>query len=240
MKKKTMLAIGMLLITIVLLVIGGLMSRFTKISHTPAKIPTILKMERRLGKSYTKTKHAPTYLLWVLPIDSILQKMPLGNIAFNTPRAMNLYDTALIHLLLGVKIEIEDLKRMIEEEGEKAGTCIRVSDRMEARLSGCNFEITAITPEIQAVTRSEATEWKWEIKPIEEGPQYLHLTLSALLTAEDESTPRVIRTFDRTIEVKVTWVQITKAFVQHNWQWLWAVVLVPLAGWFFKKRKREV
>lgn len=169
-------------------------------------------------------------------IDRILEKMELGSIAFNVPKIMNLHKPVLIHLVLGVEKEIEDIKRMIEEEGEKVGANIRVSSRMEARLLGQNFEITTITPEVQAVARKEVTEWKWEIKPRVEGKQNLHLTLSALLSIEGESTPRVIRTFDRIINVEVTMRQKAKVFIQNNWQWLGAVIFVPLVAWAWKKR----
>jgi hypothetical protein len=114
-------------------------------------------------------------------IDRILEKLEFGNIAFNLPKTMNLRDTAVIQLVLGLETSMDELKRMIEAAGEKEGARIRVSDRMEARLSGPNFAITAITPEIQAVSRSEITEWKWEVKPSSDGYHYLHLTLSALL-----------------------------------------------------------
>lgn len=171
-------------------------------------------------------------------IDDVLEGMVLGTLAFNAPKEMNINESALIHLVLGVEKTIEDVKRMIEEEGDKVGANIRVSNRMEARLSGRNFEITAINPEIQAVARKEVTEWKWEVKPIAEGSQNLHLTLSALIIVEGESTPKVIRTFDRTITVEVTIAQKIKGFIQNNWQWLWAVVLVPLGGWIWKRRKR--
>src|SRR3990172_852363 len=91
-------------------------------------------------------------------IDRLLEGLEIGNIAFNAPRSMNFHDTAIIQLMLGLATPVDELKRMIEAEGEKEGTSIRVSDRMEARLSGPNFAITAITPEIQAVSRSDVTE----------------------------------------------------------------------------------
>ena len=96
---------------------------------------------------------------------------------------------------------VEKLKQSITEAGERVGANIKVSERMEARLSGYLFQVTAITPEIQAVSKYQQTEWKWEIHPREEGEQLLHLTLTALLEINGHSTPRVIRTFEKFIEV---------------------------------------
>ncbi len=149
---------------------------------------------------------------------------------------MNIKDTALIHLALGVSAPISELKQRIEATGDREGARIRVSGRMQARLSGSGFAITSITSETQAVARDEVTEWKWEVRPVNKGRHYLHLTLSVLLNVDSISTPRAIRTFDKVIEVEVTWCQRAGSFIERNWQWLWAAVLLPIAGWIWKRR----
>jgi hypothetical protein len=170
-------------------------------------------------------------------IDQILEKLEIGNVAFNVPKTMNFHDTAVIQLMLSLKTQTDELKRMIEAAGEKVGERIRVSDRMEARLTGTNFDITAITREEQAVSRSEITEWKWEVKPRSDGHQSLHLTLSVLLNVDGASTPRRIQTFDKVIEVDVAWHQRVASFFEKNWQWLWATVLVPIVIRLWKRWK---
>ena len=50
--------------------------------------------------------------------------------------------------------------------------------------------------------QTNVTEWKWIIEPTKEGTQSLHLTLSALLDVQGRQMPRVIRTFERTIDVR--------------------------------------
>lgn len=170
-------------------------------------------------------------------IDEILASLEWGNIAFNTPQSMNLGDTAIIQLVLGLDTEIEDLKQKIEATGKKEGASIRVSDRMEARLTGLNFAITAIAPEIQPVSTSESTNWEWEVKPQGQGHQNLHLTLSAVIEIDGTSTLKLIRTFSRDIEVEVTRRQWIAAFLEKNWQWLWTAALVPIAGWLWSRRK---
>jgi len=172
-------------------------------------------------------------------VDKLLEEMEFGTIAFNAPTEINIDDAAQIQLLLSLAETVEALKRSISSEGEKVGATIRVSDRMEARLSGYMFQITAITPEIQAVSQSQRTEWKWEVHPKKPGKHRLHLTLTALLQIDGHSTPRTIETFDKTMEVNVRATQRIALFFKNNWQWLWAAILAPLAGWLWKRRKEQ-
>ncbi len=172
-------------------------------------------------------------------VDRLLNEMGFGTIAFNAPNSINIDDSPQIQLILSLAQTVEELKRSITEVGEKVGATIRVSDRMEARLSGYMFQITAITPEIQAVSKYQQTEWKWEIHPKEEGKHKLHLTLTALLDIDGYSTPRAIRTFDRVIEVNVTATQKLRFFFENNWQWLLgSPIVLGLMAWLVTKVRR--
>jgi hypothetical protein len=185
----------------------------------------------------------------LVAVDQHLESMQLGNIAFNAPTSMNLNESTVIKLLLAVKTPIEELKQLVEEKGEKVGAKIKVSSRMEARLSGSNFEIVAMTPEIQAVSLSEATEWIWEIEPKKAGNHRLHLSLSVIFTVDGMATSKTMRTYDKFIDIDVTWTQLIWDFLGKSWEWITAVTLAPLAGWLWvlfgskvprKKPKTEI
>jgi hypothetical protein len=174
-----------------------------------------------------------------LTVDRILEAMAVGNIAFNAPWSLNLKDTAQIQLLLSLEQSVEELRGAVTAEGEREGHQVRVSNRMEARLSGADFQITAITPEDQAITSRGVTEWKWEVKPVTRGPHHLHLTLTAVFEVDGTSTRRAIRTYDKVIGVEVTPGQQASEFLAKNWQWLWAAILIPLGGWLWKRWKNR-
>lgn len=178
--------------------------------------------------------------IWRHEVDRLLDKMELGAIAFNVPTNINIDDFSQVQLILSLTKTVEKLKLSITEKGEKVGAAIKVSRRMEARLSSYMFQITAITPEIQVISSGEQTEWKWEIHPKKAGRHQLHLTLTALLEVDGHSTPRAIRTFQKIIEVNVTTTQKIKFFFNNNWQWLWAAILVPVAGWLWKRKKKQL
>jgi hypothetical protein len=192
-----------------------------------------------LGEAY-KPQLTATSPEFLTSVDKLYRRRR-ANIAFNTPRELNLKQEAQIKLLLDTRKSTEELKRQISELGEKEGATIEISNRMQARLTGSSFSITAITPEVQAVSDNDSTIWKWEVKPLESGSHTLHLTLSMMLKVDGESTERTVESFDRSIDVNVKWSESFVDFVAKNWQWLWAAILLPAVGWLinrFRSKKR--
>ncbi len=171
--------------------------------------------------------------------DEVLRSLESANIAFNAPDSLNIEDTARIQLLLSLQKSAAELKSQIEGTGKVESAAIRVSDRMEAELSGSSFEITAITPKEQAVATEGEVEWNWEVKPKAAGRHQLHLTLTAILSIQGKDTRRTIRTFDKIIEIEVTSTQKIVGFFEKAWQWLWAAILVPIVGWLWRKRNSK-
>jgi hypothetical protein len=210
--------------------IAGLVVFFT----TPTAEPTLTPLS-----TPTPTPSPAPTLTALAEIDRILEGLELGNIAFNAPTALGLRDLVVIQLLLSAQKSIEELQAIIAAAGEKEGARIRVSNQMEARLSGAGFKIEAITPEIQAVSGAVITEWKWEIEPTKPGLQRLHLTLSVLMSVDGDRTRRAIRTFEQIIDVRITWQQRLSSFGSNNWQWIWTVILIPIAAWILRKLRKR-
>lgn len=176
-------------------------------------------------------------------IDRALEALPLGSIAFNVSTVMTLNRSDSVRLLLSPSMSVEELQKQLAEQlsrdAKVEGIEVRIAPRMEARLTGTNFSILALTPEVQPVTWKEPTEWRWEVMATEAGSQALHLTLTAVLQIEGKDSTRALRTFDRDIEVQVTWPQRINGFAAENWQWLWTTVAVPIAVWLWGKRSKK-
>jgi hypothetical protein len=50
---------------------------------------------------------------------------------------------------------------------------------------------------------------------------------------------RSLRTFDKMILVEVGWLQKVRLFVSENWKWLWAAILAPIGGWFWRTGRKS-
>ncbi|UZJ39991.1 hypothetical protein OO185_02500 [Prosthecochloris sp. SCSIO W1102] len=193
----------------------------------PHSRPSLLEPEERLFRA---------------SVGKILQHLVPATIAFNTPKQMNIKEQSDIQLLLGLDVSVDSLISIIDEDGEIESSRIKVSPITEARLTGANFSIEAVTPEQQIISSREVTEWKWVITPKKEGKNSLHLTLTAIITVNGEEKQRAIRTFEKTIFVNVTPGQKIADFVNNNGQWLWAVFVAPLLPlvWNRLKNKKNV
>jgi hypothetical protein len=190
-------------------------------------------------RSVQPTLPAPTTATTPLgDVDRELRRLPFGRISFTVPDSLELGDTFVLRLVLSLQESVSGLQRRISEIARQRGIRVRVSDEMEARLTGFGFTITAINPERQLVSRYATTTWSWDLKAAEVGVHQLHLSLSALLDAKNGQTPRTVRTFDTTLTVRVTWFDRTRSFISDNWQWLLTAILLPLAGWIVASRRK--
>jgi len=163
-------------------------------------------------------------------LDGILDSLSVGYVAFEAPARMNLGETALVRLTLGMdQTAILGIDAVIHDE-------TRVSRRMRASLTG---PVTAITPEEQPVSRVELNEWLWELKPDREGTAALYLALSVLVEVEGFQTKRAIKTLDRVVIVDVRWTRRAGVFWENNWQWLWATLLAPAALWWWRRKIKK-
>jgi hypothetical protein len=118
---------------------------------------------------------------------------------------------------------------------------------MEAKLTGDGFRIVARTPERQAVPTVEPTRWEWSVVPIKAGRQPLHVALSAVVEAGGDRAPRLVTTFERTVQVAVRPVPMSEraqTFAKQHWQWLLGATGTVLgatwrAGVWWKKRRKK-
>lgn len=172
-------------------------------------------------------------------LDDVLDDLELVNVAFNAPRTMHLNEPVVIQLLLSGGQTVEQLQKELTALGEQEGEQIRASDTMEAQLTGPGFDIAPVTPAVQLVSKEAVTEWQWEVEPTKTGERRLHLTLSALIDLGGKERTYTVRTFERTLVVKVTFGERLETFVGENWQWLWTALLIPIVGLVLRWRQRR-
>jgi hypothetical protein len=168
-------------------------------------------------------------------VDRLLDEMQSANIAFNTPGSLGYGRTVSIELKLSANKTPDQLSEMIQEPGEKQTDTVKISNEMDARLTGEQFQITAVRAERQAVSATGVTQWTWDITPKQLGQQRLHLTLDAIVKVGDHETTYTVQTFDKTISVNVVWPDTALSFLGKYWQWVCTAVVFPVIAWIAKR-----
>jgi hypothetical protein len=175
-------------------------------------------------------------------IDQILKSLDLGTIAFNTPKSMSLIDAKKVELLLSTSLSDEALRNAVAQhnvEGKIEVEEIKISDQMEANLTGDGFQITEVLPARRPISKAGPTEWTWDVRALKEGTLRLHLTLNALVTVKGNQQLYPIRTFDKDYVVSVGMTEKVVSFAKDNWKWLWTTLGVPLGAWLLKRKRKS-
>jgi hypothetical protein len=182
-----------------------------------------------------------------------------GNVAYQPESPMTVGRTYQVIVKISPTLPPPELATQVRQEvkqanpgpeNSKALTAtveskpIKMTAKMRAHLAGRNsgdFEIASVTGEDQNTTYQQVTTWTWNVKPLKSGrDRELDLVLSGL----DEQSVAVffepvyrqhIVVLDAPLgeRIKTSFA----SFIEKNWQWLWATLLVPFAAWLWKKRK---
>jgi tetratricopeptide (TPR) repeat protein len=170
-------------------------------------------------------------------LDHVLASMRTTPIAYDPPAVMSVGETRLLTLVMSPSSSVDAIEKTLRARGaaDPQGETVRYAPRMEAHLAGAGFKIDGVTPDTQAVSASAPTEWRWQITAEKEGVQALELSLNALVTIAGGDTEYAVKTFDRPIHVQVTPGAKVKAFVSEHVEWLFGLIVVPVAGLFWKK-----
>lgn len=166
-------------------------------------------------------------------IDEILSELQTANIAYNTPEAMNLDETSVIELVLSPSQSTEELRKMVQAPGKVVmESGIKVSEEIEAELTAdpTAFKITPTTLTRQTIPHDEATRWKWDVTPLKSGTQKLSLTINIIIDNNGKEQKRTVQTYEKDIYVKVSVTRRVAKVITNNWDWIWKVLVLPLAG----------
>ena len=177
-------------------------------------------------------------------VDAALGDLVVGRVAFNTPERMRFGESRSIALIASPELDATalstELRNRIGGIDPIAVETLQIAPLMEARLEGAPaFEITALTPARQPVSRSSPTEWRWAVRAAQTGTHTLHLIINAIILVNGERYPRSLDVLNRDIEVEITAGQRVGMFVQNNWQWLLGTVVFPLGIWLWSHRRTQ-
>lgn len=210
----------------------------------PSPLPSVMPTPRptpRASPSPGATP-SPNSTDWETLIRNEAAKLNEGKITFNPPAEMQEQKTEIIQARISFKDIGPTFFEGLEGPGPPQEEPLKVSEIMTVTLTGDRnaFLIQRIGDEEQVVAGKPYAQWEWHVTPLQSGDQRLTLTATAkiFLPGRGEK-PVYYKALEQPIVVHVDRWYTTKQFITNNWQWLWAVVIVPLAGllWGIRRRK---
>ncbi|GAB4021382.1 hypothetical protein [Spirosoma koreense] len=148
-------------------------------------------------------------------LTALIHKLFPASIAFSTPKLMYVGEPQPITLIIDpnrtpAQAKQELAKTLIPriDQAKTAHTLtadsIRISDIVDAHLSGSDFVINQISRETQVIKKDGPTEWSWEVIPQTEDAQWLHLVINTQLYYKGGNQNYALQTYHRNIKVDVT------------------------------------
>lgn len=184
-------------------------------------------------------------------LDELVSRFKTANGAMAAPEQTTEGTEEKVSLVLspsGTSAEAVGLAAEAAPRSVAAPLQAKYHELMEAKLTGDGFRIVARTPERQAVPTVEPTRWEWSVVPIKAGRQPLHVALSAVVEAGGDHAPRLVTTFERTVQVAVRPVPMSEraqTFAIKHWEWLLGAIGTVLGAtwraaiWWKNRRKKQ-
>ena len=160
--------------------------------------------------------------------DQILDKLVRQNMAFAAPTSMQLGGRETVELAIGGGLTIEQLRALLRVSGQGGGDSIKATERMAARLIAPGFSISPLTAEIQEVSTSDPTVWRWSIEASSAGKQVVHLVIDAFSSGGGKDAARST-VLDKTVFVEVDTWGARWAWVKGNWAYV-SFALLAVVG----------
>lgn len=171
--------------------------------------------------------------------DAVLDQLTMASLAFAIPSQTNVKTRIRAQLLIDLQLDPTALAEDLSVEGEEFTGRVLVSRVVMANLTAPGFEVQSITPNRQAISMTESTEWLWYLTPKTAGKHDVFVTVTAFVYADDANfVERHIRTFERVISVEVRAEQVAWDWFKKNWQWFLTVLLLPLLRYLWKRYKK--
>ncbi len=164
---------------------------------------------------------------WIKELNEELGRVSIGQIVFNPCRQMKQGVSERVTVRISKDIT-SDLVTSLKGRGVTVNELIDVYEVMVVNLTGDDFTITELSESEQLVAGKGFTEWAWNITSTKSGTKTLHLHVTLRINLANSVKNKDHPVIDRDISVEVNPLYSVKLFLENNWQWVIASLLIPI------------
>lgn len=208
--------------------VGAAMPQEPRVGSTAGEIAEVKVSDKKTTSKLTVVKTSP---------DPIIAQLFRASMAFVLPETTNITEDIKAQLLIDPSTD--DVSKQLTVKGTVTKSTIQISKVAIAKLTAPDFDVVAITPEQQALTTTEPTEWLWELQPKSAGTHDVQLTVTAVIKVDGDKSEHHLKTFEKSVTVQITPMQVIKAWLAKYWQWIVSTLIVPLGVWIYKEKIKK-
>lgn len=186
-------------------------------------------------------------------IETYQEQLVAGHAGLSAPEKMTVGQSGDVVLLVSAKRAAEDLTVALQQLSDAGSVRVvepaQLSKSMKARLTGPDFDVSAVNSEEQTGVLEDNVSWKWEVRPRKPGKLRLTATVTAVLRVDGRDTTKDEKVFSKEIVVEAapaaprTWQDMAIDWWSEYKPppgFLWGTVLTGcvtwLWGWWTKRR----
>jgi len=168
-------------------------------------------------------------------IDRRFRELNPGEMLINAPHEMRVGMAERFVLRIASVGQNKGITADLPAGAQNATSEVHVTPTMRAKLSGNGFVIEKTSPEEQIIGGGTFTEWLWQVTPTDSGDHELVANVQVVLDGRPKAFPAKFWL----VHVKPNVIRSTKLFIKSNWQWLLTAMIIPLAGFLWRQRKKK-
>lgn len=168
--------------------------------------------------------------------DVVTRQLFSASLAFVIPEIANINESIKAQLLINPNKDLKELEKELTRKGTVTSKEIKVSKVVKATIVAPDFEVSKVTEEEQILSDTQSTEWLWNLVPKTSGEHDVSLTVTAIITTNNKESKHHLKTFEKTVTIKITPTQVFIAWVTKYWQWIMSTLIIPFGIWLYKKK----
>lgn len=170
---------------------------------------------------------------------NVSEQLYSASAIFSVPLKANISEDIKAQLIIDPKKSIEELKSSVRGQMQAAEK-IKVSKIVISIIDAPDFIVTNLTPNEQALSDTDKTEWLWTLRPRSPGLHEINLSITAEVMVDSKYSKYHIRTFDKQVMIEITPIQLVGDWWSKYWQWVVSTLILPLLVFVYKKKFTKI
>jgi hypothetical protein len=167
-------------------------------------------------------------------IDRRFKALNPGELLIGAPHEMRVGVTEQFILRIASAGQNDGIASDLPTGGQTSTSTLHVTPMMRATLAGTGFTIQSTSDEKQLIGGGSFTEWSWQVTPTESGNRELVANVYVEIDGRVKGIPK-----RWPVHVSANPGRSFSLFLKSNWQWLSSTLVIPLALFFWRQRKKQ-